>query len=117
MNQATQYTIDATGQSLGRIAVKVAELLRGKNRTDFVPYKAGTGTVTVTHFKNIKITGNKLEKKIYYRHSGYLGGLKQRTLKELIAKDPKEPLRKAVFGMLPATKLRNEQMKRLYIEL
>lgn len=111
------HTIDAKGQSLGRLATKVAVLLRGKEKPAYEHYIDGGDIVVVTNFKGVRITGKKMEQKTYYRHSTYLGGLKSRTLKEAFVTGPKEILRKAVWGMLPKNKLRSEQIKRLRIEL
>jgi|SRR3989338_5952340 len=111
------HTIDATGQSLGRLAQKVALLLRGKEKPEFAHHIDAGDAVTVKNFQKVRVTGKKMEQKTYYRHSAYLGGLKSRTLKEAFAVAPKEILRKAVWGMLPKNKLRNGQIKRLHIEL
>lgn len=111
------HTIDATGQSLGRLASRVALLLRGKEKSDFEHHIDAGDAVIVKNFKKVRITGKKMDQKIYYRHSTYLGGLKQRTLKESFATEPKEILRKAIWGMLPKNKLRNAQIKRLHVEL
>lgn len=111
------HTIDAQGRPLGRLAVEVANLLRGKQKGDFAPHKDGGDFVTVQNFKSIRFTGNKPEQKQYFRHSGYLGNLKVKTLKVLFEEQPKEVLRKAVWGMLPTNKLRAQQIKRLKIEL
>ncbi|OGY54717.1 MAG: 50S ribosomal protein L13 [Candidatus Wildermuthbacteria bacterium RIFCSPHIGHO2_02_FULL_47_12] len=113
----TTHTIDAKGQSLGRLAAKVALLLRGKAKPGFAHHIDGGDAVVVTNFKSVRITGRKMDQKTYYRHSAYLGGLKSRTLKESFAIEPKEILRKAVWGMLPKNKLRSEQIKRLRVEL
>lgn len=111
------HTIDAENKSLGRLAVEVAVLLRGKNKPDFVPYKDVGDTVVVKNADKIKFTGNKLENKNYFRFTGYLGNLKKATLKEvLIKKGPKEVLRNAVMGMLCKNKLRARQIKRLRFE-
>ena len=110
------YTIDAKNKILGRLATEIAVLLRGKNKPDFVPYKDMGDFVVVKNTDNIKVTGKKLEQKIYYRHTGYLGGLKKTPLKKLFKKDPAEVLKKAVFGMLPKNKLRAKQIKRLKTE-
>lgn len=108
------HTIDAEGKSLGRLAVEVAVLLRGKNKPDFVPYKDMGDVVIVKNVDKIKYTGNKLETKKYFRFTGYLGNLKTATLKEfLIKKGPKEVLRTAVMGMLTKNTLRSRQIKRL----
>jgi len=110
-------SIDASGKSLGRLAVEVAVLLRGKNKPDFVPYKDMGDTVLVKNIDKMKFTGNKLENKSYYRFTGYLGNLRQATLKEFLnKKGPKEVLRTAVMGMLTKNKLRNQQIKRLKFE-
>ncbi len=110
------HTIDATGKILGRLATEIAVLLRGKYKPEFVPYKDMGDFVVVKNVDKIKVTGKKIEKKKYYRHSGYLGGLKEIPLKKLFEKNPAEVLRKAVWGMLPNNKLRPEQIKRLKFE-
>lgn len=110
-------TVDAENKSLGRLAVEVAVLLRGKNKADYVPYKDVGDTVVVKNVDKIKYTGNKLENKNYFRFTGYLGNLKKTTLKEfLIKKGPREVLRNAVMGMLCKNKLRAKQIKRLRFE-
>ena len=112
-----KYTIDAENKPLGRLAVEVAVLLRGKNKADYVPYKDVGDTVVVKNVDKIKYTGNKLENKNYFRFTGYLGNLKKTTLKEfLIKKGPREVLRNAVMGMLCKNKLRAKQIKRLRFE-
>ncbi len=107
------HIIDATNKILGRLATEIAILLRGKHKPDFVPYKDKGDFVIVKNIKNIKLTGKKEEKKIYYHHSGYIGGLKKTPFKKLFERDPSEILRKAVWGMLPKNKLRARQIKRL----
>lgn len=110
-------SVDAENKSLGRLAVEVSVLLRGKNKPDYVPYKDMGDTVLVKNIDKIKFTGNKLENKNYFHFTGYLGNLKQATLKEfLIKRGPKEVLRKAVMGMLCKNKLRAQQIKRLRFE-
>jgi len=110
-------SIDANGKSLGRLAVEVAVALRGKNKADFVPYKDMGDTVVVKNVDKIKYTGNKLEAKNYFHFTGYLGNMKQASLKEvLIKKGPKEVLRTAVMGMLTKNTLRPKQIKRLRFE-
>lgn len=110
-------TVDAENKSLGRLAVEVAVLLRGKSKPNFVPYKDMGDTVVVKNIDKMKFTGNKLENKNYFRFTGYLGNLKQATLKEFLAKKgPKEVLRTAVMGMLTKNKLRAQQIKRLRFE-
>lgn len=105
--------IDAKNKSLGRLASEIAKILQGKNKADFGPEKEGTEIVEIENVEKIKIPIAKLQKKIYYRHSGYPGGIKKITMEELIKKDPKEHLKKAVFGMLPSNKLRKKRIKRL----
>jgi len=109
------HTIDATGQPLGRLAVRIANLLRGKQKPNFLPYKDIGDFVIVKNIKNIRLTGKKTEQKRYFRHSGFLGGLKEVSFKKLFERDPAEVLKKAVFGMLPRNKLRTGQIKRLKI--
>ena len=110
-------SVDAEGKPLGRLAVEVAVSLRGKNKPSYVPYKDVGDTVLVKNIDKIKFTGNKLENKNYFHFTGYLGNLKQKTLKEfLIKRGPKEVLRTAVMGMLQKNKLRAKQIKRLRFE-
>lgn len=114
--QRETYTIDADGRILGRLATEIAILLRGKNKVDFVFNKNGGAFVVVKNADKIKVTGKKMEQKTYYHHSGYIGGLKEIKLKELLKKDVAKVLKTAVFGMLPKNKLRAQQIKRLKIE-
>jgi large subunit ribosomal protein L13 len=109
------YTIDATNRILGRLAVQISGLLRGKKKPDYVPYKDMGDFVTVKNVKNIKVTGDKADKKIYYHYSGYPGGLKETIYKKLFGSKPEEVLKKAVYGMMPTNTLRDEQIKRLKI--
>jgi len=110
------HTIDATGKVLGRLATEIAVLLRGKQKSDFVPYRDMGDFVIVQNVSKLKITGKKIEQKKYFRHSGFLGGVKEVPLKKIFKTNPGEVLRKAVFGMLPKNKLRAEQIKRLKFE-
>ncbi len=110
------HTIDATNKVFGRLATEIAVLLRGKNKPGFVLNKDMGDFIVVKNADKIKITGKKFEQKIYYHHTGYLGGLKKVPLKKLFEKNPAEILKKAVFGMLPKNKLRAKQIKRLKIE-
>ncbi|MCH8741462.1 50S ribosomal protein L13 [Patescibacteria group bacterium] len=107
------HTIDATDKVLGRLAVEIAVLLRGKHRPDFFPYKDMGDFVVVKNAEKIKFTGKKMEKKIYYHHSGYLGGLKAIPMKKIFDKEPGDLLRMAVYGMLPKNKLRAKIIKKL----
>jgi large subunit ribosomal protein L13 len=108
-----KHTIDATNKILGRLATEVAILLRGKNKPNFAPHLDIGDEVTVINTDKIKVTGQKMKQKIYYRHSGYPGGLKVRRLEEMMEKDSREVVRKAVYGMLPKNKLRDKIIKRL----
>lgn len=106
------HAIDATDQVLGRLATRIATLLQGKHKPTFVPHLDLGDSVEVTNVDKIKITGKKLEDKIYYHHSGYPGGLRKKKMKEFTMA---ELLRKAVYNMLPKNKLRTGRMKRLRI--
>ncbi len=110
------HTIDATGRILGRLAAEITILLRGKNKPEFVPYKDVGDFVAVKNAGKMKFTGKKLEQKKYFRHSEYLGGVKEIPLKKLFSENPAEVLRKAVYGMLPRNKLRAKMMRKLKIE-
>jgi len=110
------HIIDATDKILGRLAVEIAVLLRGKHKPDFAPNKDMGDIVVVKNIENLKFDEKKMEQKKYYRHSGYLGGIKEISLKDLFKKDPEKVLKKAVFGMLPKNKLRPLMIKRLKIE-
>lgn len=107
------HTIDATNRPLGRLAGEIATLLRGKQRVDFEPRKDDGGVVFVKNVRQLRLTGKKLNQKIYYHHTGYPGGIKEVTMKKLFAMKPSEVLRKAVYGMLPNNKLRDRQITRL----
>lgn len=110
------HTIDAAGKILGRLATEIAVLLRGKQKTDFFPHKDMGDFVIVKNIDKIKITGKKFEKKIYYHHTGYLGGLKATPLKKIFQSDPAKVLKMAVLGMMSKNRLRAKQIKRLKIE-
>jgi len=109
------HTIDATNKAVGRLAVEIATLLRGKHKPDFVAHQDRGDNVVVEHAEKMRFTGSKLEQKNYYHHSGYLGGLKTVPMKKVFEKDPGEVLRRAVYGMLPKNRLRALYMKRLKI--
>ena len=113
--QRQAHQIDATNQVLGRLASGIAILLRGKHRATFTPHLDQGDFVIVRNAKNLKITGDKREQKIYYHHSGYPGGLKRTQMKDVIAKNPGDILRRAVWNMLPKNKLRSRMIKRLTI--
>ena len=109
------YVVDAEGQTLGRLATRIADTLRGKNKPQFTPHVDTGDFVVVVNAEKIAVTGKKLDEKIYYRHSGYPGGLKQRTLREQLDRRPTEVLRLAVKGMLPKNKLAARQLTKLKI--
>jgi len=109
------YVVDAEGRNLGRLAVRIADTLRGKNKPQFTPHVDTGDFVVVVNAEKIAVTGNKLDKKIYYRHSGYPGGLRERTLREQLERRPTEVLRKAVKGMLPRNRLGRAQIRKLKI--
>lgn len=107
------HTIDATNKILGRLAVEIASLLRGKSKSDFAPNKDIGDFVVVKNVDKIIVTGKKFNNKIYYHHSGYLGGLKKTSFKKIFKENPGEVIKRAVWGMLPKNKLRAKQIKRL----
>lgn len=107
------HTIDATNKALGRLSSQIAVLLRGKHKPDFSPHKDMGDFVIVKNVAKIRLSGKKMEKKKYFRHSGFIGGLKEVPLRKIFSSDPAKVLRKAVFGMLPKNKLRAKQIRRL----
>ena len=107
------YTIDASGKILGRLASEIAVLLIGKNMPDFVPYKDNIFNVTVINTDGIKVTGNKETEKKYYHYSGFPGGIKGTSYGKMFEKDSGRVLRMAVLGMLPKNKLRSRRIARL----
>ena len=109
------YLVDAQGKTLGRLATQIADTLRGKRKPQFTPHVDTGDFVVVVNAEKIAVTGNKLDQKMYYRHSGYPGGLKERTLREQLERRPTEVLRKAVKGMLPRNRLARAQMRKLKI--
>ena len=111
-----KYTIDAQDQVLGKLAVKIALLLRGKNKQGFAPHKDEGDFVTVKNVKGIKLTGKKMEQKNYYRHTGYMGGLRETPVKRMMQEKPTEIIKKAVYRMIPGNKLRDRMIKRLKFE-
>lgn len=111
------YVIDAEGQNLGKLATRIAVLLKGKDRVDFAPHVDNGSYVIVLNAGKVAVTGNKEEQKVYRTHSGYMGSLKEITLGKLRVKKPAEIVRHAVFGMLPKNRLRDGMMLRLKLEL
>jgi large subunit ribosomal protein L13 len=109
------FVVDAEGKTLGRLATQIADTLRGKHKAEYTPHVDTGDFVVVVNAEKIAVTGNKLDDKIYYRHSGYPGGLRQRTLREQLDRRPTEVLRKAVKGMLPRNRLARAQIKKLKI--
>lgn len=109
------WLIDAEGKTLGRLATEVATLLRGKRKPEFTPFIDCGDFVVVVNAEKINVTGKKLEQKKYYSHSGYPGGLKVKTLKEILERKPEEVVRKAVWGMIPKGKLGRAVYKKLKV--
>lgn len=107
------YIIDAQEQTLGRLATKIAVILKGKNKASFAPHLDNGDYVIVTNCDKFVVTGKKLTDKIYYSHTGYLGGLKEISLGNLLEKKPLRALELAVYGMLPKNKLRKDMLSRL----
>ena len=109
------YLVDADGQTLGRLATRIADVLRGKDKPEYTPHVDTGDFVIVVNAEKIAVTGKKLDEKIYYRHSGYPGGLRERTLREQLARRPTEVLRGAVKGMMPRNRLARAQLGKLKI--
>jgi large subunit ribosomal protein L13 len=109
------FVVDAQGKVLGRLASRIAMMLRGKNKPEFTPHADTGDFVVVVNADQVKLTGKKLDQKIYYRHSGYTGGLKETSARQMMKKKPEEVLRHAVRGMLPKNSLGRHQLKKLKI--
>lgn len=109
------YVVDATGLTLGRLASEVAKVLRGKNKPIFTPHADTGDYVIVVNAEKIVVTGKKMSDKIYYRHSDYVGGMKEATLKEMLDKKPEKVVELAVKGMLPKGPLGREMYKKLHV--
>lgn len=109
------YVIDAAGKPLGRVATKAAHVLRGKNKPTYTPYVDCGDYVIIINASKVALTGNKLKDKKYYNHSGYPGGLRERTAEVMIEKYPEEMLERAVKGMLPHNSLGREMGKKLFV--
>ncbi len=109
------YVVDAAGCTLGRLASEVAKVLRGKNKPIFTPHADTGDCVIIVNAEKVKVTGRKLDQKIYYRHSEYVGGMKETTLREKLAKAPTEVVELAVKGMLPKGPLGRRMYKKLFV--
>ena len=109
------YVVDAAGMTLGRLASEVAKILRGKNKPIFTPHMDTGDYVIIVNAEKVKVTGKKLDQKVYYHHSGYVGGLKETTLKEKLAKKPEQVIELAVKGMLPKGPLGRQMYRKLFV--
>jgi large subunit ribosomal protein L13 len=113
--QRRWYLVNAEGQTLGRLATRIADTLRGKTKAEYTPHVDTGAFVVVVNAEKIAVTGKKLDEKLYHRHSGYPGGLRTRTLREQLERRPEEVIRKAVKGMLPRNRLARTQINKLKI--
>ena len=109
------YVVDAEGQTLGRLAAEVAKVLRVKNKPEFTPHIDTGDNVIVINAEKIKVTRKKLDQKVYYHHSDYVGGMKETTLREMMAKKPEQVIELAVKGMLPKGPLGRTMIKKLHV--
>ena len=109
------YVIDAEGKSLGRVATEAAHILRGKHKPTFTPHVDCGDFVIIVNASKVNLTGNKLDDKIYYNHSRYTGGLRERTAREMLESYPVEMLERAVKGMLPKGRLGRQMYKKLFV--
>lgn len=113
--QRDWLVVDAQGEILGRLATKLAELLRGKHKATFSPHLDGGDFVIVVNASNVELTGNKAMQKVYYRHTGYPGGIKETPFRQMLAKHPGRVIKFAVKGMLPKNRLGRRLLKKLYV--
>ena len=109
------YVVDAEGKTLGRLASEIAKVLRGKHKPIFTPHMDTGDYVIVVNAEKIKVTGKKLEQKIYFKHSGYVGGMKETTLKDMLLKHPERVVEYAVKGMLPKGPLGRQMYRKLFV--
>ena len=109
------YVVDATDKTLGRLSSQIASVLRGKNKPTYTPSMDTGDFVIVINADKIKVTGKKMDQKMYYRHSDYVGGMKEATLKEMMAKKPEDVIKLAVKGMLPKGPLGRQMIKKLHV--
>jgi large subunit ribosomal protein L13 len=113
--QRDWYVVDAEGQTLGRLATRIADTLRGKRKPEYTPHVDTGDFVVVVNAEKIAVTGDKRESKRYYRHSGYPGRIRSRTLGEMLDRTPEEVIRRAVKGMLPRNRLARAQLRKLKV--
>jgi large subunit ribosomal protein L13 len=113
--QRDWYVIDAEGKTLGRLATQIADLLRGKRKPEYTPHCDTGDFVVIVNAEKIVVTGKKRTDKLYWRHSGYPGGIRSRTLNEMLERRPEEVIRKAVQGMLPRNRLARQQINKLKV--
>jgi large subunit ribosomal protein L13 len=113
--QRDWYVVDAEGQTLGRLATRIADSLRGKRKPEYTPHVDTGDFVVVVNAEKVHVTGDKLASKTYWRHSGYPGGIRSRTLAEMLERRPEEVVRKAVKGMLPRNRLARKQLTKLKV--
>jgi large subunit ribosomal protein L13 len=109
------YVVDAEGKHLGRLATEIVRVLRGKNKPQYTPHVDVGDFVVVVNADRVAVTGRKAEQRVYRRHSGYPGGMKETSYEQMLARKPTEILRKAVYGMMPKTRLARKQFKKLKI--
>lgn len=109
------YVVDATGHTLGRLASEIAKVLRGKNKPTYTPHIDTGDYVIVVNADKIQVTGKKMDQKVYYRHSDYVGGMKEATLREMMDKKPEKVIELAVKGMLPKGPLGRTMYKKLFV--
>jgi large subunit ribosomal protein L13 len=109
------FVVDAEGEHLGRLAAEIAKILRGKNKVQYTPHVDVGDFVVVVNAERVVVTGKKAEQRVYRRHSGYPGGMKETSYEQMLARKPTEILRKAVYGMMPKTRLARKQFKKLKI--
>ena len=113
--QRDWYVVDAEGKTLGRLATQLADMLRGKRKPEYTPHCDSGDFVVVVNAEKVAVTGKKLEQKRYWRHSGYPGSIRSRTLGEMLERRPEEVIRKAVKGMLPRNRLARQQLTKLKV--
>ncbi|HZF57172.1 MAG TPA: 50S ribosomal protein L13 [Rubrobacter sp.] len=109
------FVVDAEGKHLGRLAAGIAKILRGKNKVQYTPHVDVGDFVVVVNAESVVVTGKKAEQRVYRRHSGYPGGMKETSYEQMLARKPTEILRKAVYGMMPKTRLARQQFRKLKI--